>query len=359
MKTGNLFRPLVFMLTIAILMPTACCEHEMLAEKDAIFMSAQQTTRAIINDKNDLGSESVSNGTGFGVYGYKTANYNVPGEEIDVQVFTNTKVTAAGTDDNYDWSYTPLKYWDKSTYYRFVAYWPHTSQTAPGSGAYVSHNETDHIITLGGLPCWQEADGSENDWLISTSQKYATQYIDQDNGYVEFSFQHLLARIEIRAWYFGKEEKKPEITELSIGNSTYKVPDGATTTTVSRNYTTSSGSNTWSAFTYADNMKLADTVLINAYSDYEDVAPDTTDLVCEWLIVPFSATDCPLNVEYKINSIPFVPIAIDTSLGAIESGKKYTLTLKFNTITNSLELKELSVKDWVESGNSNKDVYNW
>lgn len=357
MKTGNLFRPLVFMLTIAILMPTACCEHEMLVEKDAIFMSAQQTTRAIINDKNDLGGESVSNGTGFGVYGYKTANYSVPGEEIDIQVFTNTKVTASGTDDNYSWSYTPLKYWDRATYYRFVAYWPHITATA-GSGAYVSH-DANHIIKLNNLPCWQEVDGTENDWLISTSQKYASQYIDQDNGYVEFSFQHLLARIEIRAWYFGNEAKIPEITELSLGNSTYKVPDGTTVTSVSRDYTTSSGSNSWSPITYANNITLAETVQINAFSDYADVAPDPTDLVCEWLVVPFSATNCPLNVEYKIDGVSFAPVAIATSLGAIESGKKYTLTLKINTITNSLELKELSVKDWVESGNSNKDVYNW
>ena len=95
----------------------------------------------------------------------QTANYNVVGEEIETQVFSNTKVTATGSDDNYNWSYNPLKYWDAVTFYRFVAYWPHTSETPSIDEEYVSHNETNHIITLRNLPCWQEVDSS-NDWLI-------------------------------------------------------------------------------------------------------------------------------------------------------------------------------------------------
>ncbi len=357
----KVFRPVVLTLTaIAVVIPTACCRHEVPAE-NAILMSARQdeTTRAVINEKNDLGRQSVSDGAGFGVYGYKTANYNVVGEEIETQVFSNTKVTATGSDDNYNWSYSPLKYWDAVTYYRFVAYWPHTSETPSADEEYVSHNETNHIITLRNLPCWQEVDSSENDWLISTSRKYASQYITQDNGYVRFHFQHLLARIEIKAWYWGREEKKPEITELNIGNSTYKVPADTAKTTVSRDYATALSSNSWGSITYANSMKLADTTLINAYSDYEDEAPENIDLVCEWLVVPFSATGCPLTLRYKIDGVSFDPVTLDASLGAIESGKKYTLIFKFNTVTNSLVLEELLVKDWVDSGNFNKDVHNW
>jgi len=361
MNIANVFRPVVLTLTaIAIVMPTACCRHEVPVEK-AILMSARQaeTTRAIINEKNDLGRQSVSDGAGFGVYGYKTANYNVAGEEIETQVFSNIKVTATGTDDNYEWGYSPLKYWDAVCYYRFVAYWPHVSETPSVDQAYVSHNGASHLITIRNLPCWQEVNSSENDWLISTSREYASQYLTQDNGYVQFHFQHLMARIEIKAWYWGSEDKKPEITELTIGNSTYKVPADTAKTAVSRDYSTALSSNSWSSITYANEMRLAEATLINAYSEYEDEAPEIIDTVCDWLVVPFSATGCPLTVKYDIDGVTFDPVTLDASLTTIESGKKYTLTLKFNTVSNSIELKELSVKDWVESDNSNKDVYNW
>ena len=47
-----MFRPVVLILTaIAVVIPTACCRHEVPAEK-AILMSARQDeTRAVINEK--------------------------------------------------------------------------------------------------------------------------------------------------------------------------------------------------------------------------------------------------------------------------------------------------------------------
>jgi hypothetical protein len=52
----KMFRPVVLTLTaIAVVIPTACCRHEVPAE-NAILMSARQdeTTRAVINEKTIL-----------------------------------------------------------------------------------------------------------------------------------------------------------------------------------------------------------------------------------------------------------------------------------------------------------------
>ena len=84
------------------------------------------------------------------------------------------------------------------------------------------------------------------------------------------------------------------------------MPADTAKTTVSRDYATALSSNSWGSITYADSMKLADTTLINAYSDYEDEAPENIDSVCEWLVVPFSATGCPLTLKYKIDGVSFV-----------------------------------------------------
>ena len=188
-----------------LLLPVSCNKdkHEVLVEKPIGMTAFQAGTRALVNSSNDLGSQSAT--TGFGVFGYKTLGSD------DTPVFSNTNVTASASGDSYTWSYTPLKYWDMQADYHFVAYWPHTTESG-----VVSNDDDTHTLTLK-MANWQNVNGNEKDWLIATDAGNASTYYfgrEQNNGIVYFSFGHLLALIEIQAWYYGNEDKVPTITSL-------------------------------------------------------------------------------------------------------------------------------------------------
>lgn len=350
---------------VAVLLLSASCnrdKHEVLVERPISMTAFEADTRALVNNTNDLGSQSAT--TGFGVFGYKTIG------TVDTYVFNNQNVTAAseGSDGGYTWSYTPLKYWDMDAYYHFVAYWPHT--TASG---VVSNDETNHKLTLN-ISNWQLVNGSETDWLIDADEGDATDdYFGSsqasDNGTVFFNFEHLLALIEVKAWYYGNESKVPTITSLDFGSESYQVPSSDGTVNASRDYTTSS-TTVWSTITKANSVQLAANSTLTAFSTDENgdnFFPPTTDgsvqeinTVCQWLVVPFATADCPMTVKYKIGDTGTVMEAVidDTTFETLVSGKKYTLTLKFNTKTNTLDPISVLVRDWKDI-TVEDERYNW
>lgn len=363
-----------------LLLPVSCSKdkHEVLVEKPIGMTAFQAGTRALVNSSNDLGSQSAT--TGFGVFGYKTLGSD------DTPVFSNTNVTASASGDSYTWSYTPLKYWDMQADYHFVAYWPHSTESG-----VVSNNDNTHTLTLK-MANWQNVNGNEKDWLIATDEGNASTYYfdrDQDNGIVFFSFEHLLAMIEIQAWYYGNENKVPTVTSLEYGSSSNQVPSADGTVSVSMDYSKNKDNDTygavtwpaWSSVSKSNSMTLLseNTAALTAFSTAEDefTPPDdgvqTIDLVCQWLVIPFATSNttsnCPLTVNYKIGETTTVlqAVASDINFGTLESGKKYTITLKFNTITNTLDPVSVKVRDWnvitdLDGDNSTNDEderYNW
>ena len=117
------------------------------------------------------------------------------------------------------------------------------------------------------------------------------------------------------------------------------------------------------------------TTPLSAFSTAEDEftppenGVDEIDMVCRWLVIPFATSNCPLTVNYKIGETTTALQAVvsDLTFGTLESGKKYTLTLKFNTITNTLDPVSVLVRDWnditdLDGDNSTNDEderYNW
>lgn len=381
---------------VAVLLLQASCRkhHHEIIEEYSIRMSALEagTTRALVNNVNDLGAQSVADNTGntgFGVIGYKS----VPSREPTL-IFPNQLVTASGTTGNYTWSYTPTKYWDLTAGYHFLAYWPHSESVAPVVGT--------QTFTL---PNWQPVNGSEKDWLIATSSGTASEYLYPGSGSnhvpgtVYFTFEHLLAMIEIQAWYYGNKDKKAVITNLTLGdNSTHKLPDDASgsTTTVSRDYATANSSNVWNsgnALTLSGDKVLlsSNTAELAKFSKdvngsrntsdvggglwvYNETTHDYTtqvtdldsdnlplpDQVSRWLVVPFTTGEnIPLTVGYKVNEVVMPEADISTGLGEIESGKRYIIRLKINTNTNVLQVENVWVKDWDSPAIDDKEVYNW
>ena len=350
---------------VAVLLLSASCnrdKHEVLVERPISMTAFKADTRALVNNSNDLGSQSAT--TGFGVFGYKTIG------TVDTYVFNNQNVTAEseGSGGGYTWSYTPLRYWDMDAFYHFVAYWPHTT-----TSGVVSNDETNHKLTLN-ISNWQSVNGSEKDWMIAQDYGSAATYYfgsdrEQNKGVVYFDFEHLLALIEVKAWYYGNESKAPTITSLDFGSSSHQVPSSAGTVNASKDYTTSS-TTVWSSITKANSVQLAANSTLTAFSTDEDgvnFVPPTTDgsvqeinSVCQWLVVPFAAADCPMTVNYRIgdSNTDLQAVINNTTFGTLESGKIYTLTLKFNTKTNTLDPISVLVRDWNDI-TVDDERYNW
>ena len=355
----------------AMLLSASCNKdkHEIPVERPILMSALQSNTRALVHSIDELGSHSAE--TGFGVFGYKTIGSG--DDAVDTYVFNNQNVTAEGSNGDYTWSYTPLKYWDMDAFYHFVAYWPHT--TASG---VVTNDETNHKLTLN-VSNWQSVNGSEKDWMIANDYGSAATYYfgrEQNNGIVYFDFEHLLAQIEIKAWYYGNENKAPTITSLDFGSSLNQVPSSVGTVDVSKVYSTpvndEPNSVVWSTFTTGNldnSVQLAANSTVTAFSTDEEgvnFVPPTDGVqdintVCQWLVVPFATANCPMTVKYRIgdSNTDLQAVINNTTFGTLESGKIYTLTLKFNTKTNTLDPISVLVRNWNDITVTDDERYNW
>lgn len=352
-------------------------QHEVIVENAIGLNAFRAGTRALVNDANDLGSQSVAYGTGFGVYGYKTKS------AVNTQIFTNQEVTASGSTDNYTWSYSPLKYWDMSAYYRYVAYWPY-------SVTGVSHSESGdtHTLSLSGNPNWQWASvgytesgtfsSNDNpdckDLQYAYSKDEAQNYVTLTNGFVNFTFNHVLSWLEIQvSSVLSTGATSYYITGLSIGNdgshgfTTHTgcdIPDGMGSFTYSLNYSTQDESSMSYGTPGGSNGYAS---LYPAQTGQELKLTDSYQLLCSSLCVPFSVTGegIFLNVTYNTGSgspdvkkSVAIPLSDTENLKILEGGKKYVVKLRFE-MGEPLKVVKVYIQDWADGGSYDSPVYNW
>lgn len=347
-------RHIIYLLaaTAIAVLQTSCCKDKVEDEFEIVMSASLSETRGLIASADAMKAESIAKGTGFGVYGYKTSN------ERDQLIFPDTKV--AVTDG--DWTYTPKKFWDKSAYYHFVAYWPH--------GLSTSHNLTNHTMTINDVPNWQNASGDAvSDILVAYSQKSAVNYLNENRGEVPFSFKHLLAQVIIKAWYFGNEDNKPYIKELTIGSAEKPVASKSGTTKIDCLY---DGSTEHPTSYSGPSVSGEKTLMKNASGDaveqyFEtDVAGKDSPLrttMCTWLVAPFGtelSTSVPIFIEYQFGAEGSKQTKDgEVPLGHLEAGNSYILTLRFDTSGEKLNLEAIVVQKWLPGADIDKAVYNW
>lgn len=358
------FRPaLLMMAAVAVLLlPVSCKDHDVYVE-NVIGMSAFHAgTRALVTNINDMGSQSVNDDTGFGVYGYKTKN-----STNHTQIFTNQKVTATETTDAYTWSYTPLKYWDMSAYYHYVAYWPHKT-----SDEVVTHviNGSDHTLTLT-IPNWQPS-ATGDDWMIATSAGNATSYFNRGNytdGMVYFTFSHLLAQLEVQVALAEPSATDYYVTGLSIGNdpaftthTDCDVPDGNGTFSYNIDYSSSASGN-------YGNLDVTP-----GYATLYPVTPGATlpltdqdQVLSSSLCVPFSVTGEGIFLNISYNTGPgtsdtkksvVIPLSNAENLTELEEGKKYVVKLRFE-MGETLRVVKVYINDWETGSTLDHQFFNW
>ena len=135
----------------------------------------------------------------MGVWGWQTTQ-----EGVTERLFQNQNVTFSTSLDK--WTYSPLKYWEAKSTYKFFAYAPHSS-TDPGVTASIDPNT--HSINLTGvtLKGYNTIDSGvpsppgnfgtvpDIDWMLDRTGQSMTGIYRTE---VIFNMQHILSKLSVR-----------------------------------------------------------------------------------------------------------------------------------------------------------------
>ena len=286
-------------------------------------------TRALIADTKELQRE------GFIVYGYKERPTDTE------QVFEHQTV-------NYTvgWTYAPTRYWDQAATYYFGAFSPQTVD--------VSHQGTGkaaHIILIE-VPYWQTIDGSEDDIIVATSHDEGNNYMEQQGGYVDLAFEHILSQLEVQFAHSPFLMNEYRLHSVSYKN----VPVASGEATYTLNYTTPENSAMESI-----TMSTGDNSVPIASSEAGlMVKPEGSEpLAFKHLVVPFNtgaANGMEVVVDYSVNGARRT-VTVPTKLQVLEAGKRYVLTLLFNS---GIEIvPTIYVNEWINEEIDEEPKYNW
>lgn len=153
-----------------------------------------------IKKTNTRAVSLLSNHTeSMGVWGWQTTSEGVTG-----RIFQNQKVTFSTTLDK--WTYSPVKYWENKSSYRFYAYAPHAATV---EGATASIDSATHAISIMGVtlsgsntidsgvpvPPSRFSRVTDTDWMIDRSGQ-SMQGIYRNE--VMFNLQHILSKLCVR-----------------------------------------------------------------------------------------------------------------------------------------------------------------
>lgn len=169
------------MIAAATALFAACSSNDAFKEIDtqdapiAFDQAINKTTRAYIADKAGL----ITAG-GFGVYGYKN-----PGQSQQT-IFNNVQVNS--TDQGTTWTYSPLRFWDKTQSYDFYA-------IAPYKESGYSINTSTGMFTITSVA--SAISTASDDYIIDRNgnKGVSGNYTDTHNK-VTFDFHHIMAKVE-------------------------------------------------------------------------------------------------------------------------------------------------------------------
>ena len=409
------------MLVVAAgLLLAGCCRSNKVSISQDVDMTIpielgvrSTNSKGMINNLYDMVSECYAAGAngarlldkGFGVYGYKT----VAGKTTYPPLFNDTRVypehdeRPASTDDT-SWKYQPLRHWDLTASYQFLAYWPYlpdgtnlttedkanvpyVSVPVPADADAVTENE--RVLTIHNIPNWQRANTDDNpdDYMTATSSgSYQANYASE-NGVVHLTFEHLLSQLVLQGYYVGIKENEVTIKSIKLngvripvsnGKSSYAKPfeeQEAPSFDISKDddvehtlYTPESP---------GTGMLLSqDTYYTDAGKNKDGGDDPITQSICRWLVVPSTgwgnvSLDIQYSVKYSaVSTSTFRSIVSGISLnsndgtnerpGEMLPGKTYILTLKFDSSGGGIDVKAVWVNGWQQAPNPvNHIVYNW
>ena len=158
--------------------------------------ASNETKAAITGSDNAARLASLASAGGFKVYGYKTietSNLWTQSGSIST-IFNGTTVTS--NNSGADWSYTGLRFWDKTATYNFYAVAP----ASPTHGSYdIIAPPTANYgrITITGATSAEKDDA--DDFLIDRTGaigELGSSHTTASNPTVDFDFHHIMAKVE-------------------------------------------------------------------------------------------------------------------------------------------------------------------
>ena len=148
------------------------------------------TKGAITGSDNAARLASLATAGGFKVYGYKTTDSWANAATI----FNGTTVTSSN--NGVDWTYTGLRFWDKTATYTFYAVAPATP--AHGTYSIIAPPTTNYgKITITGATSAEKDDA--DDFLIDRNGaigELGSSHTNSNNPTVDFQFHHIMAKVD-------------------------------------------------------------------------------------------------------------------------------------------------------------------
>lgn len=344
----SLLSLLILFITVSIL--TSCSRDNIdFAEKIPISFTGSVETKALISDVAGIQT------TGIGVTAYIQQGNNVN------PVMKNQQVTYS----NGNWTYSPVSYWSKSDNYIFTAYAPFSSNPETNLAA--------RTMTFSGIPQYQSVmtdNEIESAIDILADTKIGSYQKEFSSGKVQFELKHELAYLEIRAVKADIKSMRDvvfKVASLVLGDTENQMAQSVNDRTFTKNVLDNSQSN-WSSVTYADDGKYS---LISSLLDSEipNEVENNPLVLSKMLVAPFEfgGTADPhslaFNITYNKSDGQNVPSNHDitghaVTINKFEAGKKYIVTLRFNT-ASKVEINTVVVEDWTTGSTYEPPVFNW
>ena len=297
----------------------------------------------------------LSDHTGsMGVWGWQTTSQG----ETE-RLFLNQNVTFSIPEAK--WTYNPVKYWEKSSTYRFCAYAPH-SGTSPD--VTVTIDSATHAISFNGVtlrgsntidsgvpaPPARFGHVADIDWMLDrTGQSMA----GINHTEVTFNMQHILSKICVRVRrstsFLPDSIMSISIDSLKIGSF------------ISQGNFTQTMDDTPAAL--AAEWTLVDTLPRYTMTSAKNVSiPDSAVYILESLLIPQQVSAGQyIRVWYNIgNTGGFINrfdniFSLNELFGSFETGKSYLITV---TIGPDPIRFDAGVQDWSSYGETSKTINN-
>jgi len=333
------------------------------------------------------GAELKEN-AGFGMYGFKKVS------ETSTQLFDNTLIYPDQNSPATTWSYSPLRFWDLTASYQFIAYWPYREATS-GNGFHVTSMaparpdpiENQHKeIRLHHIPNWQLVNDTVKDIMTATSVgRYNPDY--SFFGSVRMSFHHVLSQLVVKAYYIGsyldstltggvvvqgiklyasKDASDNYIDSVLIGGTTdfkQRYDDDKPVLLTKKMDADADTIDKDIMYTLWDDDTFADTIAYK--NELEEDPYFEPTVVNRWLMIPHRWKDLGLKVVYKEGSAERqISEQVSVTLGKEHDdyytlpGKTYIITLLFDTSNGGVTVESIAVENWI-THDVTRELYNW
>lgn len=239
-----------------------------------------QGTRALANSATDLEAKS------FCVLGKYSAGAPYDASALQT-VFDNQEVSYT---DASGWDYNPKKNWEKSSTYRFCAYWPKTA------GMTLTGN-LDGTIRLAGF-VGENVAANHTDLMLSS---VAQQIIDNDprqmsetsdnmvHDGVSLTFHHLLCNVKVAV----KKEGETEIHVTSV--QLVNIPNRGDFSTNYNDWNSGIPNGTWTVDTYEETEYNSGTTNVELSTSYQTIPGD-------FLVIPQTVNTDRMKIRVAFTS---------------------------------------------------------